>query len=138
MTLHQFLQDVGWELQELLWRDVPYRKVQDEVAQLETRLREHSARLDQLRATVDELRGQLAENERRAAWLEERVAVYLHLSDRPNAWRHALELDRTRKAIAALRDQLHQQRQAYHLELAQFQALRRQRAGFPGGAYPRL
>lgn len=128
MTLNQLIQDVGLELQELLWRDVPYREAMAQRDRLEAQLREQSSRVEQLRSRRDEHRQRLADQERRAAWLEERVAIYLHVGDRVNAWRHALELDQLRKGLDAQRRQLRQQGQAYHGQLARLRHLRQRLA----------
>ncbi len=96
MSLNQILWDVGSQLQEFIWKDSVHRDRLDEVEHLELRIRRSLAALVRARVAVGELRTRVAEKERKESWLASRVEVYLHVGDRDNAWRHALELDRLR------------------------------------------
>jgi phage shock protein A len=123
MSLNQFLLDVGCELQEILWKDVPRPPVAGYLDRIEASLHRASVELAQLRASVDELCKRLADKERQARRLEARVEVYLHVADQTNAWRHALELDRLRDTLARERARLLRRQQAYRAQLARVQHL---------------
>src|SRR5262245_29067797 len=124
MHLNQFLQDVGCELQELLWKDLPRLAFGGQLARLETELQQASTTLSQRRAAMEEVRDRLAEKERRARWLETRVEVYLHIADQANAWRHALDLDEVRRNLHQERSRLQRLSEAYQAQLARVQHLR--------------
>jgi hypothetical protein len=126
MSLNQFLLDVGCELQEILWKDVPRLPVAGNLDRIEASLHRASIDLAQLRASVDELCKRLALKERHARWLEARVEVYLYVADRTNAWRHALELDRLRNTLAQERARLQRRQQAYQAQIARVQHLQQQ------------
>jgi hypothetical protein len=137
MHFNQFLQDVGCELQELLWKDIPRDPAGGELYRLERELHGASLALTQLRISMEELRSRLAEKERRARWLETQVGVYLHIADRANAWRHALDLDRLRRTIDQERARLQRRRQAYQVQLARVQHIRRRMDDFQIDMYSR-
>src|SRR5205823_4338634 len=113
MCLNQFLQGFRSQFQDLLWKDVPEPRTATERDHLEGRLERCSAALVSQHRTLAELRQRLAEKERRAAWLGERVEVYLHVGDRTNAWRHALDLDSLRHRIEHARDELQRRERIY-------------------------
>ncbi|HLN28635.1 MAG TPA: hypothetical protein VK395_12905 [Gemmataceae bacterium] len=113
MSLNQFILTVGTELQELLWRDVPQKALAEEIDELERQIQESTAEADRYQASTHQLRKDLADKELRAAWLTERVEVYLHVKDQPNAWRHALELDQLQQTISAERLKLRRRQRAY-------------------------
>jgi hypothetical protein len=123
MHFHQFLQEVSCELQELLWKDLPRFRLGGELARVKDELHRATAALTQLRTSMEEARNQLAEKERRARWLESRVEIYLHIADRANAWRYALELDTVRSTLDQVRARHQRRRQAYHAQLARVQRL---------------
>jgi hypothetical protein len=137
MHFHQFFQEVSCELQELLWQDLPHFPVGGELARLEEELHRASVTLSQLRVSMDEARNRLAEKERRAHWLESRVEVYLHIADRTNAWRYALELDTVRRTLDQEGARVHRRRQAYHAQLARVEHLQQQVDDVQIRTYPR-
>jgi hypothetical protein len=130
MGLNQFLQDVGGELQDILWSDVPRRPV-DEESRLEADLHWASAKLVKLRRTVEELRSRLVEKERQLRGLQTRVEVYLHVADKLNAWRQALELDRLRKTLDQERARFRRQQRAYDVQRARVRHLLEQLDTYP-------
>jgi chromosome segregation ATPase len=121
MDFQQFLQDIGCELRAILWKDLP---AASDVDRLELDLHRAEAALRRLRSSVDEAQNRLAEKERRARWLEDRVELYWHLADPANAWRYALELDGLRHAIYAERARLRRRYQAYQVQLGRVRQLR--------------
>jgi hypothetical protein len=106
MSLNQYFVDVGAQLQEFLWRDLPRKTVKDDIERLEQVIRQGAAALTRRRAVMDEIKRSIGRKERREVWLATRVEVYLHVGDRANAWSHALELDRLRDQLNSQRDQL--------------------------------
>src|SRR5438094_5825498 len=111
MTLDCVLESIEAEFQELTrgwWGGDAAAKLQEKVDRLDHTLRERYAVLVRQRAIVEGLRHRLAENEARATRLAERVEVYLHVADRDNSWKEALELDQTRRTITRDREQLRQ------------------------------
>jgi len=123
MGFNQFLHEVGCELQEILWKDVPREPVRGKLDRLEEEMHRASVALTQLRTSVAELRSRLAEKERRAQWLEAQVKVYLYVADQANAWRYALELDGLRPRLDQEHARLQRRRQAYHAQLARIRHL---------------
>jgi chromosome segregation ATPase len=124
MTVSQFLHGVGSELREFFWQDQPSPGFLAELRTLERRLRRCSEAMQRQRTLIDELRTRVAPLERRAEWLATRVEVYLHVGDRENAWRHALDLDQVRHALEKEHRQLERQQRTYEIQLAHFQQLR--------------
>jgi hypothetical protein len=123
MRFDEFIQAVGTELQELLWQDVPERNLGREIEQLEEAIRERTEASARQKAVVDRLKRRIADDELQAAWLTERVEVYLHINDRPNAWQHALQLDQARQTIATSRAELQHRQRAYSDELIHIRRL---------------
>jgi chromosome segregation ATPase len=131
MGFDQFLQAVSCELQEILWKDVPRHPAGEEFRRREEALDLASAKLTKLRAEVDELRSRLAEKERQLHQLQARVEVYLHVADRTNAWRHALELDQLRKTLDQQRARLRRRQQVYDAQRARVRHLQEQLEKYP-------
>jgi hypothetical protein len=123
MSLNQFLLDVGAQLQDFLWRDAPVQPSSAELDLLEKRVRQESAHLAQLLTQINKARARQADQERQQAWLSSRIEVYHHVGDRANAWKHALELDRLRRALEGEQRQLRQLRQAYRQQYARLECL---------------
>ncbi len=132
MSLNQLFQDMGSQLQELLWQDVSKRTVREELERLESQVHQSSAVLARQYAAIEELRRRLAARDHRAAWLASRVELYLHVRDQANAWRFALKLDRLRKAIDKDRTQIQKYRLTYRSHLAHFQQLQHRLAVVSG------
>jgi hypothetical protein len=131
MTLDHFLDTLEAEFHELTrgwWGGDAVAKLQEKVDRLDRTVRERHAVLVRQRAIVEGLRHRLAENEARAARLAERVEVYLHVADRDNSWKDALELDCTRRTITRDRELLHQHEQAYRDEVAGVERIQRRLA----------
>jgi hypothetical protein len=128
MGLNQFLQEVNDELHQIFGRDLFGEPAGGELERLKRELHQASTALTELRTIVAELRTRLAEQERRARWLEARVGIFLHVADRTNAWRHALELDRIRHTLDRDRAGLQRRRQAYHAQRARIRQLEEQLA----------
>jgi hypothetical protein len=106
MSLTHFIQDMGEELRGLLWHDRPSRAALEEWKQLQRRLCRCLVAVARQRSLVQQQQRKFAEKEKWAEWLAARVEVYLHVGDRANAWRHALELDRLRERLQQDRTQL--------------------------------
>lgn len=123
MDFQQFVQDIGCELQEILWNDVPCKPGGREIDGLEQELYGAVLVLGRLRSSVEALQNRLAEKQRRASWLEARVELYLHIADRANAWRHALELDGLRGVLDQDHASFQRRRQAYEGQLARVREL---------------
>jgi hypothetical protein len=135
MSLNQFLLDVGSQLQEFIWKDRGQRGLQEEVQRLEDRIRKSSAVLVRVRAAVGEVRTRVAQHEQRESWLASRVEVYLHVGDRDNAWRHALELDRLRMALRYERERLKHRWRTYREQEVYVEQLQVKLAGLQQQAY---
>jgi hypothetical protein len=128
MGLNRLLHDMSSELQEVLWDDTPTPDFSAAIERLEHLLDEASTALEEARHAVEGLRQGLAAREKQAAWLCERVEVYLHVSDQANAWRHALDLDVIRAGLDSERDRLRQKQHVYQERLARVRRLRGQLA----------
>jgi hypothetical protein len=126
MGFNQFLQDVGYELQEILWRDLLREPPERKLDRLKRELDRELVTLAELRTIAAELRSRLAEREQRARELEARVGVYLHISDRTKAWGHALELDRLRNTLAQDRARFQRVRQSCQTQRARVRQLEEQ------------
>jgi hypothetical protein len=124
MCLNQLLHDVGSQLQEVLWDDVPRRDLSAQSEQLENLLEEAEDMLEAEGSIIEELRRRLADKGQQADWLFERVEVYLHVGDQNNAWRHALDLDQLRTTLESERQQLQRHRHFYQDKLAKVRRLR--------------
>ena len=131
MDFQQFVHKIGCELQEILWKDVPRKPARGEIDRLEQDLGRASFALGRLRSSVQVVQNRLAQKQRRARWLEAQVELYLHVADRANAWRYALELDIFRRTLQQDRASLQRRRQAYQAQLARVRLLR-QRLERPG------
>jgi hypothetical protein len=132
MSLEQFLQSLENQFHDLthgIWGDDPLPALQAKADRLDREVKRRYGRLVRQRAVVEGLRHRLGENERRAARLAEQVEVYLHVADRDNSWKHALELDQTRRLIELDKLQLQQQEQTYQDQLADVERLKRRLAG---------
>ena len=138
MGFNQFLQDVGIELQEILWTDVLREPPERRLARLTRELDRESEALTELRTRAAELRGRLTEQEQRARGLEARVRVYLQVADRTNAWRHALELDRLRHALERDRACFQHVRQACQVQRSRVRELEEQLDRFLFGRHPNV
>jgi len=128
MRFDQFIQSFGTELQELLWQDFPERALGEEIEQLEEEIQERTLAGIQQKADIDQRKRKIADVELQAAWLTERVEVYLHINDRPNAWQHALHLDQTHQIIAEDRTELQRRQRAYSDQLIQVRRLQQRQA----------
>lgn len=137
MGFTQFLQDVGHELEEILWNDVLREPPGRKWERLKRELDRESAVLTELRTTAAGLQSQLAEQEGRARGLESRVRVYLHVADRTNAWRGALELDRLRHTLDQDRARLQRCRQTCQAQRARVRQLEEQLDTFLFEKYPK-
>jgi hypothetical protein len=137
MGLNQFLHDVGNELQEILWNEVLREPPGRKLERLKRELERESVALTELRTTAAELRRLLAEQECHARGLEARVRVYLHVADRTNAWRHALELDRLRHTLDQDRGRFHKIREACQAQRARVRQLEEQLDTFLFEKYPK-
>jgi hypothetical protein len=124
MDFQQFVQGISYELQEILWKDVQREPAGREFDRLEEQLHGASIVLARLGSSVDALQNRLAENEGRARWLEAQVELYLHIADRANAWRYALELDSLRRTLHQDRAWLERRRQAYQAQVSRVQRIR--------------
>jgi hypothetical protein len=122
MCLDRLFHDLGSQLQEVLW-DEETCLSHVEIDRLHDVVAEDSAALDRQRALLDELGERVAAKEQRAAWLFERVEIYLHVGDEVNAWRHALDLDQLRQSLEADRRKLDGQRQFHQMQLTRFRRL---------------
>jgi chromosome segregation ATPase len=130
MGLNQFLHEVSCELQEILWHDVP-RQPAGEPSRLEADLRLATAQLMQLRSAVQELGNGLDEKARQIRRLQARVEVYLHVADKLNAWRYALELDQLRKRRDQERARLRRQQHAYEIQYTHVRHIQKQLDMYP-------
>jgi len=137
MGFNQFIQDVGYELQEILWTDVLREPPERKLDRLKRELDRESVTLAELRTTAAELRSRLEEQERHARGLETRVRVYLQVADRKNAWRHALELDRLRHTLDQDRARFQRVRQACQTQRARVRQLEEQLDTFLFEKYPK-
>ncbi len=126
MRLDRFLEDMGYQFQELFWRDVPDRGRRGQIESLRQRIDENILALKQQRLGADHLRNKIASKEKQAAWLAERVEIYLHVGDDLNAWRHALDLDHLRHSIEEETRRLREQRNICNGCQASLQQLQRQ------------
>jgi hypothetical protein len=104
MTLDQLIDTFETRLHALgkrIWPDDPNAAVRAEIEHMSLELQEHVAGAVFFRAAVEETRARIADQEFRAAQLASRIETYVHTGDQARAWRHALELDRVRRFIAA-------------------------------------
>lgn len=131
MSLRAFLNELEqqWaELTEGLWADDAAGRLHDRVRRLEQALPRRYERLARLRAVIEAMRDRLAEQEKRLKNLAERVEMYLHVADRENSWKHALELDRTRRAIEHESGELRECERIYSGQVAEIEQLKRRLA----------
>jgi hypothetical protein len=118
MTLDELIDTVETRVCALgkrLWPDDPNRELRAEIERVRQELQEHVAGAVFFRAALEEARARVAEQEFRAAQLSARVETYVHTGDQAKAWRHALELDRVHRLIAADRAGLPEAEKAYRL-----------------------
>ncbi len=123
MRLDQFIQSFGTELQELFWE--PGRTLDAQIEQLEEQIQAQTAAYDEERTRIESLKRKIADDEGKAAWLTQRVEVYLNINDRSNAWQHALQLDRLRQTIAASRSALQRRQRSYSDQIVLVRQLHR-------------
>jgi hypothetical protein len=138
MSVDHFLQSIEDQFHALangLWGENPVPRLQAKADRMDRELKQRYARLVRQQAVVEGLRHRLAENERRAARLAEQVAIYLHVADRDNSWKRALDLDQTRGAIEKDRRQLRRHEKAYQDQLADGDWLKRRLAGLREQVY---
>jgi hypothetical protein len=135
MSLNQFFLDVGLQLQEFIWSDVPEKTDREQIDRLEYRISQGTAALARGRAVIEDLRDQVAQKERRESWLASRVEVYLHVGDQTNAWRHALELDRLRSLLKQERERLKRRSQTYREQQAYLEKIQEELADLRQQAY---
>lgn len=129
MTLDQFFQVVGLQdLTQCFCRDDSLGRLKEKTDRLTRDLRQRYPLLVRHRGVIEGLRHRLTENQRREAMLAARVETYLHVGDQVNAWRHALELDQTRKALEQDKVQLQNHEQAYQDHLTDVEQLKRRLA----------
>ncbi len=128
MGFDEFIRSVETELQELLWQDSAERTLSTELEELDGQIEECTADSNRNKKFIDQLKKKVAHCELQVAWLKERVEVFLHLNDRSNAWRHALQLDQLRQTIAKDRDELHRHQRVYSDQLVQIRRLQRCRS----------
>jgi paraquat-inducible protein B len=129
--LNQFLQELEQQWRELTqgwWEDDPLGRLHDQSDRLRRRLQGRYQWLICLRASIEGLRERLAENEKRLPRLAELVGVYLHVADRDNAWKYALEHNSTRQAVERDTVRLQRRERAYRDQLADLQRLQRRLA----------
>jgi hypothetical protein len=112
MGLTHFFEGVGTQLQDLMWRDVPNRAATAERDRLEELLADATEALQRQRTLLREHSRRTLNHEKRAAWLADRVEIYLRVGDQANAYSHALELDRLRPTLEHERSQFHKLQQA--------------------------
>jgi hypothetical protein len=84
----------------------PFAEVREEADGLADTLRGRRAALARCRDEMAALRHRVKANEARTALLSSRVESYLYVSDGPNAFKLALELDDLRRSLAADRQRL--------------------------------
>jgi hypothetical protein len=130
MTFDEFIQALGNELQELFGWNPPRRTLGEEREQVEKEIEELKIARARCRTGIAQWRKNLAGNELRAARLMEQVEIYLHVNDRPNAWQHALQLDRLRHAIGQDRCELRRRRRALFDLRSRLHGLRHRLAGY--------
>jgi hypothetical protein len=135
MNLTQFFQGIGSQLQEFLWRDTAKQQALEEIDSLQRGIRAHETALARQELLAERLQRQVHEHEEQAQWLASRVELYLHVSDRPKAWQHALELDQVRSRLNRQRQHLLKRLQSYSCQKAQLEDLRQQLAEHQSEAY---
>jgi chromosome segregation ATPase len=128
MSFHQFLEGMSSELHELFGLATPGRAERERIVQLEEEIDRCREELEERQVVLGNLRGQLADKKDRLRWLATRVQVDLHVSDRTNAWRHALELDQVRQALGIERLRYHRLRQTDQAQRSHVRELERQLA----------
>jgi hypothetical protein len=135
MSLTDFFHDVGSQFQDLFWRDAPRYEVRREAGQLRLQVRQQTAILNAQQGVIDDAGCRLADLEKRASDLTTRIEVYHHLGDQVNAWNQALELDRLRRRLPRLRQQLEEFRRACCRQQLRVQELRDELADLQAAAY---
>ena len=118
MCLHRFLEDLEAEFVEICWRDRPEKIRAESILRLRNQSKNAKTAIARCHLLSEKLERRTAELQRLELVLAERVEVYLHLSDRQNAWHYALELDRVREELADLRRQFGMQQRIRKAESA--------------------
>ena len=121
MCLERFFEDLQAEFEEICWRDRPERLRAENILKLRNQTKKCEFALARHDLTGEELDRRLASLENLESELSERTEIYFHVSDKKNAWEHALELDRIRGEIAVLR-----RRTASHARIRESEAARLQ------------
>jgi hypothetical protein len=126
MSLTQLFQGFGSQLQEFIWRDAAKQAILEEIECLQGRIRAQETAVARQKILVERIQRRVSEQEDWADWLASRVELYLHVSDRPNAWQHALELDQVRAHLHRQRKQLQEHLHTYHEQQVRLDDLRQQ------------
>jgi hypothetical protein len=107
MTLEKIVQNVEERLMDLgrrLLDPKPNAKPRTEAEEITENLLERRATLESTLAERDEMQRRLGEKQSAAVLLTSKIETCLHKGRTEEAWRHALDLERIREAIA--RDQV--------------------------------
>jgi chromosome segregation ATPase len=135
MTLTDFFNDVGSQFQDLFWSDAPRYRLAGDIDELKLQLRQQTAIMAAQQGVIDGARRRLTELEHQAAHLSARIEVYLHVGDQANAWKQALELDRVRRRIPSLRQQLREFRRTHYRQQGRVDELREELADLQARPY---
>jgi hypothetical protein len=124
MCLEQFIEDLQAEFEEICWRDHPERVRAENILKLRNQTKSSESVLARHDLTAEELDHRITNLENLEAELPERIEIYVHVSDKKNAWEHALELDRIRGEIAVLRRRAESHARTREFEAARLENLR--------------
>jgi len=124
MCLERFFEDLQAEFEEICWRDRPERLRAENVLRLRNQTKSCESALVRHDLTAEELDRRLVNLKNLESGLSERIEIYVHVSDKKNAWEHALELDRIRGEIAELRRRTASYARIREFEVARLQGLR--------------
>jgi predicted nucleic acid-binding Zn-ribbon protein len=103
MFLERLVQNVEERMLALgrqLWRTDPQMKLREDVQHVSHDLRDRREALNRARTEIDALRKRITENQVAAAGLKARVGTALTRGAADEAWRDALDLDRTHRELA--------------------------------------
>jgi hypothetical protein len=123
MCLDHFLEDLEAEFKELIWRDDPDKLLAESILRAKSQARETDTAVQRRSAGIHELKQRIGFLEEQQARISEEVGIYLRVSDRANAWRHALELDRVRAELGVARRRVASEERRRELELGQMHRL---------------
>jgi chromosome segregation ATPase len=99
-------------------------RLREKSDRLKRDLRQRYPLLVRHRAVIGGLRRRIEEGEQRVQRLADRIEIFSHVADHATAWRHALELEQTRKTLARDRAKCERLEQAYQEHLADVDRLK--------------